>query len=494
MEFIISTNIFNKCKNKIILIVDNWDDYGYKTSFNAYYYDGDGKQTELGTIKIACTNMHSGKITEYMPKKFMKLGIEFYSLWQSPKSYKIISDLNNKLKINIYELLNDISYNKELIDVHREERVLVDSLFRFSSEFIVRTQYHRIAMGMAELTRYSFTYHIIGNEDVELNFDVNPDGYIPSNIHIIIGRNGTGKTTLMKDMVKSIVEKQEEKYGRFSYQDDDLPFKDYDLGRFERVICVSFSPFDDFSFVDTYKDMSIPCDYIGTSKKSNKGVLECIRDQFGESYIICINDVFKKRDLKDVISILNCDPVFNSYDILSIIDEANIDDIMNIFDSLSAGHKVVLAILSCCISKIAEKTILFIDEPENHLHPPLLAALIRALSVLLKKRNGVAIVSTHSPIVLQEVPRQCAWILNRNGEYVKAKRPTYETFGANVGSLMSEVFGYEMKNSGFITLIKEVVEKSDDYDTAIETFNYNIGDDGKIMARIMFGLKERGEL
>jgi hypothetical protein len=36
--------------------------------------------------------------------------------------------------------------------------------------------------------------------------------------------------------------------------------------------------------------------------------------------------------------------------------------------------------------------------------PPLLAAMMRALSDLLVDRNGVAVVATHSPVVLQEVP------------------------------------------------------------------------------------------
>lgn len=45
------------------------------------------------------------------------------------------------------------------------------------------------------------------------------------------------------------------------------------------------------------------------------------------------------------------------------------------------------------------------DEPEEHLHPPLVAAFIRALSNLLTYRNGVGIVATHSPVIVQEVPK-----------------------------------------------------------------------------------------
>ncbi len=131
-----------------------------------------------------------------------------------------------------------------------------------------------------------------------------------------------------------------------------------------------------------------------------------------------------------------------SYDLKSKIDYYDTpfqDDIAKGFRLLSSGHKVVLSILTCCVDRLAEKTILFMDEPENHLHPPLVGSLIRAISYFIKKRNGVAIVSTHSPVILQEVPRSCVWILSRNGEFVSAYRPSLETFGANVGTLTNEV-------------------------------------------------------
>lgn len=59
------------------------------------------------------------------------------------------------------------------------------------------------------------------------------------------------------------------------------------------------------------------------------------------------------------------------------------------------------------------KTLVLIDEPESHLHPPLLSAFIRALSDLLLDRNGLSIIATHSPVVLQEVPKRCVWKINR---------------------------------------------------------------------------------
>src|SRR5690606_8000124 len=81
---------------------------------------------------------------------------------------------------------------------------------------------------------------------------------------------------------------------------------------------------------------------------------------------------------------------------------------------MSSGHKIVLLTITRLVSTVEEKTLVLLDEPESHLHPPLLSAFTRALSDLLLSRNGVAIVATHSPVVTQEVPMTCVWILTRS--------------------------------------------------------------------------------
>ncbi|MEK5757114.1 AAA family ATPase, partial [Acinetobacter variabilis] len=75
-----------------------------------------------------------------------------------------------------------------------------------------------------------------------------------------------------------------------------------------------------------------------------------------------------------------------------------------LFGQLSSGHKIVLLILTRLVETVDEATLVLIDEPESHLHPPLLSAFMSALTELLEDRNGVAIIATHSPVVVQEVP------------------------------------------------------------------------------------------
>lgn len=133
---------------------------------------------------------------------------------------------------------------------------------------------------------------------------------------------------------------------------------------------------------------------------------------------------------------------------------------------------------------VEEKSLVIVDEPEGHLHPPLLAAFVRALSDLLINRNGVAIVATHSPVVLQEVPRSCVWKLNRAGREARADRPDIETFGENVGVLTREVFGLEVTQTGFHKLIAErSVGRS--YEEVLDLFSQQLGAEGRGLARAL---------
>jgi len=99
------------------------------------------------------------------------------------------------------------------------------------------------------------------------------------------------------------------------------------------------------------------------------------------------------------------------------------DQAKSLFNRMSSGHAIVLLTITKLVETVEEKTLLLIDEPESHLHPPLLSAFTRALSDLLVNRNGVAIIATHSPVVLQEVPKSCVSILRRTGRITTIEQP-----------------------------------------------------------------------
>ena len=131
-----------------------------------------------------------------------------------------------------------------------------------------------------------------------------------------------------------------------------------------------------------------------------------------------------------------------------------------------------------------------IDEPESHLHPPLLSAFTRALSDLLVSRNAVAIVATHSPVVLQEVPKSCVSILRRTRLISKVDRPERETFAENVGVLTREVFGLEVSKSGFHNVLADSVVNGYSYEQIESEYDEQLGFEGKAILRAMIASRD----
>ncbi len=489
-------------RDVVLLDSDEWDDYGYKTTFHASYYDLQGVPHELGTVKIAKKGMHfSGRISACLSSEFEVLEEGFFSLWQTAEAYKRVVKWQARCNYNILNALNDISYNTDIYEKYKDEKVLQKSLFRFVPYSVYHRQFRRIARGEAMLTPYHFSYIVKNSnsmiEDCVLQFSVEPLSLPPTNVHAIIGSNGIGKTTLIKRMIKSIC-KKDDKNGRFDYAE----IHDDESGIFENIIGISFNPFDDYSEIE---DCDERFKYIGIRKEYNSegyedgyseiNLLDDITTNFIVSLKKCLIDVTKKDDLREVLGMLESECNFLSinyeFDLKDdILKQNKIYLIEKFFNQLSAGHKLVLSIITRCIDELVEKSIVFIDEPENHLHPPLLSSLVRGISKMLVKRNGVAIVSTHSPIVLQEIPRSCVWILNRVGETINARRPEIETFGTNIGVLTNEIFGFEVKRTGFTTLLKDAVDKYNDYERILEKFDYKLGDEAKSILRILIKQKE----
>jgi predicted ATPase len=183
------------------------------------------------------------------------------------------------------------------------------------------------------------------------------------------------------------------------------------------------------------------------------------------------------------MSILSADPGFAELELASLSegsDEAS--QIGSVFERLSSGHKIALLTLTRLVELVDERTLVLFDEPETHLHPPLLSSVVRALSRLLVTRNGVALIATHSPVVLQECPRSCVSVVRRSGREMLADRPAIETFGENVGVLTREAFGLEVTQSGFHQLLTESAETLD-YDGVLAEFDQQIGAEGRAIVR-----------
>src|SRR5699024_1432008 len=128
------------------------------------------------------------------------------------------------------------------------------------------------------------------------------------------------------------------------------------------------------------------------------------------------------------------------------------------FDSiqLSSGQHILISTMTEIIAKIENESIILFDEPEIHLHPNAVANVMRMFYSMLEKFNSYAIFSTHSPLILQEIPSRYIQILNRIDNILFVRKPGVECFGNNISNIVYDVFEVRDEESNYKTFLKKL--------------------------------------
>lgn len=491
---------------------DRWDDWAkYCTQFYLTVVDQGGKHHGIGAVKIgqrglkphmASAELPAGHRKPKVPSTFMQLDDDFFSIGQDDEYYANLGTLGDAVRERILTCLHDVAWEKERWEWAKDEDVMEESLLRSVTRRTVEGQFRRMAHGDAQVTRYDFSYSAPkrlgdGAPPLTLDFSVNPKSPIPTNVHVLIGRNGVGKTRLLSLMTKALVARDASARQSGKFELNELGGNG---GTFANVVAVSFSAFDEADLLPDRNPEpdSLGFSYIGlrgwTSDSPTASIKPKSPNMLASEFVDSLKECrigARRRRWVNVISTLQTDPVFNSAELTSMI-EVNLsmkeerEAVLKTFNALSSGHKIVLLTLTRLVEKVEERTLVLIDEPEAHLHPPLLSAMIRAISELMVKRNGVAIVATHSPVILQEVPKCCVWILDRMLTSAKAYRPAIETFAESVGILSREVFQLELAKSGYHQILSELRRKESSYQAALDELEGQLGAEGKAVLRGMY--------
>lgn len=522
MEFRVlskSTWVPDGGKDTVYLKIDNWNDYSFVTLFHMSLHDEDGQLHDIGEIKIGFKGqtIETGTYTK-LPDRFESVGDEFFSLGQSVEFYRNMASLPNGLGKRILLALRDIAVQPDLIKDLKEEGVFSTSLLRNVSLSAVKGQYARALEGKAELTDFKFKFVRPETEDlgrIDLSFDVRVSSRPGTNIHAVIGRNGVGKTTLLNGMIEAIATRQG---ANAKFVDTDRwPEHEIPDDYFSSLVSVSFSAFDPFTPPLEQPDPAKGTCYfyIGLKDQQNGQLhrtISDLRNDCVKALISCFYQPKKTERWLNAISKLGSDENFASMKLeqletvyrelrnTTVHDEQSDSEIfrdkyrekVDLFLSrMSSGHAIVLLTITRLVATVEEKTLVLLDEPESHLHPPLLSAFVRSLADLLHDRNGVAIIATHSPVVLQEIPCSCVWKIYRVRENVTVSRPTVETFGENVGVLTSEVFSLEVERSGFHDLLAKSVETGRTYEEIVGDYDNQLGFEGRAILKALVANRDR---
>ncbi|WP_369989770.1 AAA family ATPase [Pseudomonas xanthosomatis] len=460
-----------------------WNDYDYVTTFYVYLVRN-GSRKRIGEVKIGFA--HQAKVDEtykvlekLLPSVFDSLPDTYFSLGQNPEYYENIREFFSPAEQHQYlRAMKDIAYDERVVPRVYEQRVFIDSLSRFVSESSIKGRFQEIIRKGAKAGDYELTYH--HGTQAKLTFSVSSQSKPPSNIHALIGSNGVGKSHILRNIARSID------------QSDRVvtsgPGHDVTSADFGLLLYFSLGVFGNPQEVVRFGDDRLT---EGRTKKRYIGIyhengsLKRIDTEMGRDLAEAVSNCLLGSDVKKekwsrAIEHLVLDFGFGELDVAAlkeIEDKAELEAcVIAAYAKLSSGHATILFYMTKVVELVEDKTICLFDEPENHLHPPLLARFIRVLSEFLSENNGMAILATHSPVVLQEIPRACVWRIEGDGQFI---RPHIETFGESVGEITTDVFDLDLRHSGFYALLKQDAIQIGDYDKVMRHYNDQVGSEGR---------------
>ena len=333
-----------------------WNDFSYLTTYRLYYIDDGKKSIDIGDFKVAKKGLESlqrplgnGLISE--------VSEDYFSLGQDKSLYTYLKELPNNLGEKFLILLRDISFDRSIWLKNKKEEVLEKSLFRDLTKMDA-ISFQALFQGKGGKLEYCLTI----NNGQSLNFNINHSlPFKNSNIHAIIGNNGVGKTTFLKEIAKNIVERN------FTCRIINNKAADLeegiDIDYIERVLFVSFSAFDN-SRLDFMSRSRF--DYLGLHNDEGgfKGP-EVLSQEFEESLMSLINSK-QTQYIENVFEPLRNVDYLEEHIEYFFNNIGDIPKIVTMYKKLSSGHRIVLHSLVLLMDTLHQGVVTLFDEPETY--------------------------------------------------------------------------------------------------------------------------------
>lgn len=478
-----------KESESLYLVKDNWNDYNYFSTFRVYHRKNQ-KDEYLGNLNLAPVtymtiedkeNINEKDLNAINQDKYISLGGESY--------YIFLNKLPDVTRERILQQLGDLAFNIELFDKYKDLGVVRTSFLRGRTAKNVKGKLHRLATGNI---RFTYDFDIFNKEDSHklINISMDSTSLLPTNIHAFIGNNGAGKTKFLKNVALACAGEfkfvYDENWGEDEFRSEDsMSGSDYSATfRFSsddqedvieefsnlNVIYFSYSPFDNYSNFQNKNITKIGLDQIELGSSIDSYMLDLLDDVLnnevkneddGFSRRAIIGSLIKVKMWNKMIGNLNFDKnIQRISENLIFESDAKNSKYKKIekttIKALSSGQKVLLLSLAKLINEATERSIIIIDEPELFLHPPLITSYIREISNVLMTTNSLCLIATHSPFVVQEVPKECVHIVNNNNGEIEISEPKTRTFGENISVINQGIFGTDLRLTGYFKLLEEL--------------------------------------
>lgn len=556
--------IANEIGDCYILIPDNWDDYGYKTTFKVNIYKNGERYGEYAR-QILFQDKEIKNSSEFLEtlleqNKFIEIKdistkYKFISLGSEYEELKKIFNENDDY-IEILKILNDVIYleNNELDSSLKTELLALKEYEAFETS-LLRSQYSRkmLSEGKALLfgetlneNRFNFEFNFQLNEkNYKYKFDFNKKEDLPHRINVLIGKNGSGKSQTLFELSEYFLSNDSERvdihpafvanmmvfdytpYENFTIprrkRRFDIDYKYFGLKRPKEIFDIEIAKVlesdDLYNILKELSQIKIPnleekiepsnikddvdktsqnteelIDEISQKTNLKKEVLQKewkafidILDEnivdintpqnmtflsFKEIYEKDRNNLAHKIQLDEVLyrdkifkyinKAFDCDSIVlkklseksnviikNEKQKIAYTNGLNFEEFENklyFYNEekeihLSSGQETFVNLIINILALIKPNSLILIDEPENTLHPNLEVDFIKILQDILNDFYSFAIIATHSPTIVREVPENFVRVIKFDGsEQPLIDSPLIKTFGADIGTITNYVF------------------------------------------------------
>ena len=523
--------------------VDNWNDFGYCTLYHIHASRRlTGSITRyLGFINIMMPGQRTTdgiiltntfKINEEI---FIELPNDVISISFSQDLYrglsKVLPTKDQRTQfVNAFHMMfgSDDPRYKEL----ENDECFITSVLRNASmdSFALRKgkQYMFDEAVFYEFEKKKISVHYANADNaIELDFNT-PAGKwsleeIPYGMIAFIGHNGCGKSTLLYRLAKLLYMSPTDRKDL----EHEIKIEPNDVG-ISKLLLFSYSAFDNFLFpgrtiaeyrlmaegVVTREGRFVYCGVRDVKEELegllNKYLSQQLEKAKSEDKRIIINDErIGDIKLKTVNTLANefctamqeiqkdknkvrlwdamvahsevklptlyADLSRISYEI-SLVGSSSEQDYMQ----FSTGVKFFLHTMSHIIAYNEDNSLLLFDEPENHLHPPMLSFMMNEIRIAIRDTHSVMLVSTHSPVIIQEMFSNNVYVVNRIGDRLSFTKPATETYGENFGYINNMVFHLNSDISNFHELFDNLYihwhcANIDTVEEVVERYQHRLG-------------------
>lgn len=482
-----------------VLSPSTWDDYGFKTTFELSFYSEKGFSTRVGTLKIMDRDNQDPDGKTQLDEMFEKLDDNYYSLgFKLDYYYSLVSIFESQEQVyKVLNALNDAACFPGIRELFEMTPAFQASLLRERESKSALQLGDRVVRGINDNPTIKFAFstrlkNADGDHMVEFTFDKRTD--LQQRIFAIVGKNGSGKTQFMSNLANSLsFSRRPEYFGVKKSKKNEVIVHEHELGQFNtdlgppfgKVIAMSYSLFDTFKRPEPSKQFS----YVYCGLRNEK-------DQMIDKNVLVKRHLASLKELNEKDRVTIWVNILSRFvDLPSIGYMYNtewphrIDNLENIDQeqvlTLSSGQSMLVYTLTELIAKISQDSFVLFDEPENHLHPNAIANLINSLNELVVKFDSFAIVATHSPIVVQQIPARNVYVFEREGNTPYTTPLDIESYGENLTTITKHIFETREVKDGYKNFL-ELLAREKTYEEILKMFDGNLSLNAKIFLTSLY--------